>query len=729
MRVYANHELCAGTCYAYQLANGTFLDGGRVSYFDINKNTRTLEATGLAYDTIYNRAGEVVDSPDDLEAAGFDRFCSAQYIEAEQFGAGRGLVDGIFFTGEETDGGTEFALDPDTNTLYAVPWMGRAAWESVTELDTGTTDKIALLVGDDRGGAPMLLYVGDKGQGTGPDFLVRNGLASGKLYVWVATSGETTPTQFNGTGENRDGSFVAIDYYRPDLAGNGEYDELGFATQDKQDALAAEVGAFQFSRPEDLATNPVDGTQAVLASTGRDSLFPSDSWGTTYIVDTDFSDLNNITANVKVIYDGDDAGAGQFAGPDFGLRSPDNLDWADNGQIYIQEDRSFDDFGLTSGEEASIWRLDPTSGVLTRVAQMDRNALPDGQTDRSPTDIGNWESSGIIDVSTLFGEDPGQLFLFDVQAHSLRDGAIAKAGLVQGGQLAFLELTANRPVFAEETIAITIADDLEDGDLVGEPITATDADEGDSLTYSITGGNEDPDEDQKAAFAIDTSTGQITVNDADDLALLDVFNLTVTVTDSTGLKDTTQVTVDVSRFEETGTTGIFTISSLDVRNLVIQTINNLDINIGIFFVDDALGSIDGILPGDDGYQEAAAGRAISLLAALASTDNPNAPGQLKKVLGLKSAASLVSVQQSTDFFFGFLSVEQVSIGDLFAIVNGSSSLSLSGLKISLSTDDDGTGITSDGDGGFIFTFGGIEFSVSFNADEIEDAFGGLLGID
>ena len=88
---------------------------------------------------------------------------------------------------------------------------------------------------------------------------------------------------------------MEIDYYRPELAGtavdtDGDgsiqdeigYDEQGFATQVQQDALGAEIGAFRFSRPEDVATNPQDGTQAVLASTGRGSVFPSDNWGTTY---------------------------------------------------------------------------------------------------------------------------------------------------------------------------------------------------------------------------------------------------------------------------------------------------------------------------------------------------------------------------------------------------------------------------------------------------------------
>ncbi|MGB7414417.1 MAG: esterase-like activity of phytase family protein, partial [Thermosynechococcaceae cyanobacterium] len=447
VRVLANHELRETEGYAYQLANGTELTGARVSYFDIDKTSRAVVGTGLAYDTIINRVGDVVDEASDLEFGGLSRLCSAHYIEAGQFGEGRGLVDGLFFTGEEGSGGTEFVLDPSSNTLYAAPWMGRAAWENVTELDTGTDDKVALLIGDDRQGAPLTLYVGTKETSAGADVLERNGLVGGQLFVWASDSGETTPEEFNGTFESRSGSWVEIPFYDLNQAGTAAnqdelgYDAQGFATQAQQDALAEAVGAFKFSRPEDVATNPKDGTQAVLASTGRDSLFPSDSWGTTYIIDTDFGvDGTPITASVKAIYDGDDAGASQFEGSDFGLRSPDNLDWSADGNIYIQEDRSIGEFGLTSGEETSIWRLDPVSGELTRVAQVDRSAVPLGQTDGEPTDIGNWETSGILDVSELFGEEAGSLLLFDVQAHSLGNGVIDAENLVQGGQLAFLEV-------------------------------------------------------------------------------------------------------------------------------------------------------------------------------------------------------------------------------------------------------------------------------------------------
>ncbi|MGD1716909.1 hypothetical protein [Dapis sp. BLCC M172] len=466
VRVLVNHELRSGVGYAYALANGTELTGARISYFDIDKETLEVVDAGLAYDTIINRNGEVVDDISDIEFGGLNRFCSSIYVEGNQFASGSGIVDNIYFTGEETFGGTEFALDIENNTLHAVPWLGRAGWENITQVDTGDADEVGILVGDDREAAPLLLYVGEKDTTEGAGFLERNGLADGSLYVWVPdaelgdTEGENDPDSnpdpagFNGTGNSESGTFVEIDYYRPEEAGTAEdtdgdgsiqdelgYDEMGFATQTQQDLLAEEAGAFQFSRPEDVATNPADGTEAVLASTGRSGRFPDDIWGITYSVDMEFSD-SEIAADLTILYDGDDAGAGQFAHPDFGVRSPDNLDWADDGYIYINEDRSTGEFGQTSGEEASIWKLDPTTGELIRVAQMDRSAVPGEpipQTDGDPDDIGDWESSGILDVSSLFDQEPGELFLFDVQAHSLRDGVIAEENLVQGGQLAFLQ--------------------------------------------------------------------------------------------------------------------------------------------------------------------------------------------------------------------------------------------------------------------------------------------------
>ena len=861
VRILVVNEVGAADGYKYTLKNGTQLPGARVNYFDVDKRTLQIVDAGLAHDTIINRKGEVVDAAADLENAGIQRFCSAALFEANQFGAGIGLADRIFFSGEETSNGTQFALDTQTNTLYAVPAFGRASWENVTELNTSRTDKVAFLIGDDSNNAPLYLYVGDKKAG---GFLERNGLAQGKLFVWVADDPanatdaiEANPSQFKGSGNSTNGQFVEISYYDPTKANTTGYDAQGFATQTKQNELATAVNAFRFSRPEDIATNPFDGTQAVLASTGITA--GPDVWGTTYKIDVDFSQLlsttatvptaedtapfllptgftqteivdrnkanldpqfaatfgnwdmvaldpanryiyipmevsqgaglarydtqtgdfvsaltgqvalpyttdpavwnknnddfgpfdpavytpygtvitaeertngrlfewlnplmaagdtanvvwrsnipavsheglkfdasgtlyfidenntgsiykfvpktagdlsvgqsfvlkvtaftgnasenwdstantgktrtgaatwvaitdangvktttanpfdfssattggraaadevggtpygrpedleiigdtlyvattsenavyginlktnevklfanrntidgatglpvgtalitpdnlasdaagnlyiiednepgdiwkasdsnkdgvaesitrwaslgvagseptglistNNpnefivsiqhptsgndalwkitaapqITAKIDILYDGNDAGK-----QDFGLRSPDNLDWADNGKIYIQEDRALgaDIWGATSKQEASIYVLDPAAAnpadSLTKIAQVDRSAVPSGQTDSSPTDIGNWETSGILDVSSLFGNAPGTQFVFDVQAHSIRSGTIITAtnidgngdgtktrqeNLVEGGQLSFL---------------------------------------------------------------------------------------------------------------------------------------------------------------------------------------------------------------------------------------------------------------------------------------------------
>ena len=91
------------------------------------------------------------------------------------------------------------------------------------------------------------------------------------------------------------------------------------------------------------------------------------------------------------------------------------------------------------------------------MAEINRGVVYDASID-NPTrafDVdfgfaGEWESSGILDVSTLFGEKKGTLFVFDVQAHGIEDqttkgtspnfdSRITDGDLVEGGQLLFLE--------------------------------------------------------------------------------------------------------------------------------------------------------------------------------------------------------------------------------------------------------------------------------------------------
>jgi serralysin len=466
VRVLVVSELSNTVGYKYKLKNGLELPGARANYVDIDKRTLQITGAGLAYDTIINREGKEVKAATDLEFGGINRFCSAALFEANQFGAGKGLADRIFFSGEETTGGTQFALDLQTNTLYAVPWFGRAGWENVTEIDTGTTDKVAFIIGDD-GNAPLTMYVGEKNAKKDGSFLDRNGLAQGKLFAWVADDPtdpadkiETSSADFKGTNSSTKGKFVEIAYYDPTKKGTSTsqtvagYDAQGFATYAQQTKLATDAKAFFFNRVEDVSTSPTDGTQVAFNVTGVDKT--PNVFGSVYKIDVDFNDIakGDITGKVDILYDGNDEGK-----KDLGLRSPDNLDWADDGKIYINEDRaiSAELFGGAAKTEASIFRLDPSvkdpSSTLTRIAQVDRSAIPAGQTDSAPTDVGNWETSGILDVSKLFGNKPGEVFLFDVQAHSVKGGSIISASnvdgngdgtkteaenLVEGGQLSFL---------------------------------------------------------------------------------------------------------------------------------------------------------------------------------------------------------------------------------------------------------------------------------------------------
>ena len=87
---------------------------------------------------------------------------------------------------------------------------------------------------------------------------------------------------------------------------------------------------------------------------------------------------------------------------------------------------------------------------IQRIASVDRSVALDSTTAGTPVDVdageaGEWETSGIIDVSKLFGERGGTLFLFDVQAHGIEDqtdvnpdSRINDNDLVEGGQLSFL---------------------------------------------------------------------------------------------------------------------------------------------------------------------------------------------------------------------------------------------------------------------------------------------------
>ncbi|UCG73425.1 MAG: DUF839 domain-containing protein [Chromatiales bacterium] len=448
VRILANHEFGASKAYPFRLANGTELRGSRISFFDLNRRTLEIEEAGLAFDSIRDRRGREVTSAaqvserTDVDKAGLNALCSAAAYTAGD----AGFVDDIFFTNEEVSaredhphGGSVWALDVAERRLWALPDLGRGSWENVTALDA-PPGYVALLLGDDIefGRAPLYLYLGRKDPAG--DFLARNGLRGGRLFVWVADSGDLSPADWHGTGSRRDGQFLPLAARDPARAGERGHDVDGYLNDTALRKRAWALGAFRFSRPEDLHANPANGNQAVFASTGHGRLFPEDDWGTLYLVDVRFVSAANAwpraTASLAILHDADDFG-------DVGIRSADNLTWARDGMVYVQEDKATKRarFGGESGIEASVWRIDPARPAdYQRIAVIDRSVrVPAGVRDTKAGRLGAWETSGIVDISDQIGvPSPGLALLLTVQAHGLRGGPVGRQALGEGGQLVLL---------------------------------------------------------------------------------------------------------------------------------------------------------------------------------------------------------------------------------------------------------------------------------------------------
>jgi hypothetical protein len=94
------------------------------------------------------------------------------------------------------------------------------------------------------------------------------------------------------------------------------------------------------------------------------------------------------------------------------IHNPDNLETTPRS-LMIQEDPGSQnryDFDDPNGTAARIWRYHLVTGDLGVVAVVDQSAF-------DPTaDLGQWESSGIVDASAYFGRGA---FLVDVQAHTI----------------------------------------------------------------------------------------------------------------------------------------------------------------------------------------------------------------------------------------------------------------------------------------------------------------------
>jgi hypothetical protein len=222
-------------------------------------------------------------------------------------------------------------------------------------------------------------------------------------------------------------------------------DQWGNANINAQDSEAPATGenVFRFVRLEDIAYDKRPGmsNNVYIADTGRATggAAPTPNRSTNGRVWKFVLDPDNPTDNVELslLVEGDNnpisttnstAAAGE-------IHQPDNIETTANGSLFVQEDPSSgNQFSPTSTDPnattARIWRVDLTAPIpdvaKSVVARIDQSLdeTPGYDVDGPQTDpptiqranLGNWESSGIIDASSVFG--PGA-YLTTIQAHSL----------------------------------------------------------------------------------------------------------------------------------------------------------------------------------------------------------------------------------------------------------------------------------------------------------------------
>jgi hypothetical protein len=427
--LYMNHELPSdGT--SEPVLGAPLNRGALVSRFTLDAQGNVISGE-RAYDQVYNEDLLVGPAPQaDNTTPSFGRFCSAVLA-----GPAEGLDRPIYFTNEEAEalnnrgvrgsfdgrGGLSVAIFD--NEIHTLPKLGRFSKEN-TLVMSGTgrrTVIVSLEDGPSFADSQLYMYVGTKDRSEAAGALARNGLDNGRLYVFASTTpGLNNELTFQqGTISGR---WVEI----PNAENMGEV---------QLENAADLAGAFGFVRIEDGAFNKTHSNELFFVTTGGNPV-EGNGLGRLYSVRLSSNVLGRAT--LQLVYNGDQAIA---AGAEVPI-SPDNVDTSASYLMIDEGGTGRTGPVLTAkARDLSLWRFD-LSGTAwstrvdlssaTRIAQVS----PPGR-DGITVPVNAWEPSGILDASTLFGEDS---WLQNVQAH--RPTANPGATTGEDGQLTLVRQVA-----------------------------------------------------------------------------------------------------------------------------------------------------------------------------------------------------------------------------------------------------------------------------------------------
>ena len=119
------------------------------------------------------------------------------------------------------------------------------------------------------------------------------------------------------------------------------------------------------------------------------------------------------------------------------------------------------------------------------------------------------------------------------------------------------------PNFATTTATRSVAENTAANTNIGDPLTATDPDTGDTLTYTLGGTDAE-------SFRIDSTNGRLRTSAALDYETKTSYSVTVSVSDSEGSTDTIDVTINVTDVDE-NRAPVFTDGSTTTRSIAENT--------------------------------------------------------------------------------------------------------------------------------------------------------------
>ncbi len=417
--ILQNHEIPSGNgAVRAHGSNGAFVDEIVVS-----KATHEVLSVNDLGTTVYQDNDG--DGTYTQTTTSISRLCSGDLADVSAFynsATGLGTQDRIFLTGEESGtNGRGFAFvasGSEKGNVYELPGFGNTSFENAVANPWSGDKTVVMLDNDTSPAGQVYMYVGTK-TNTGTE-VQKAGLVGGKLYGVVASGiGAINDTS---TTSGRESALTS-----PPTSGNFTMVEIkddthataATMTGAQIETAAITAGVSGFWRPEDGAWDPTNHNKYYFVTTAN-ATSPTRLWSLTYTDATNpeaggtFKMEFQGTPGVQVMFD------------NIGID-------ATTGHVLLNEDP-----GNYKGH-ASVWDYNPANGSIVQIARLDPALFGDGDGANNtiaPTapHTNDKETSGILDVTSIFGDADTHAYLVDVQDHY----ATGVPATYEGGQTSII---------------------------------------------------------------------------------------------------------------------------------------------------------------------------------------------------------------------------------------------------------------------------------------------------